>query len=189
MEPRVKSQRSVNKGLHFTGPKTFLSWLRSPFGDELREAIERELLPNLAERLFDGSEESKRLQAEVIERADKTVRCVVTVQPLENGEVWVEVHGPQELRAKIVRLPVVPESMPALQGLVEKLVEVEAGKTFRRLLEDGRMRERAILIRRYFSFWEWVAAEKKRLATMALSEAITETMAEVFPELRKRGRK
>lgn len=186
MEPATKQYRSAKCGFESICPRLLVAWLKSAKGQPLREALEREVFqPNLAERLFDGSEESKQLQAEVIERADKQVRAMVTVQPTEAGDVDVQVFGPRELMVKVVTLPMVPPE-PALCGMVEKLVEVEAGKNYRTLLEDGRLRGRAILDRRNFSFWEWVAKEKEKIVRVAFSKAITDTMATVFPELKKK---
>src|SRR5688572_22764721 len=125
MEPGTKGQLFTSKELTFTGPRTLVSWLDSPRGAEIRKTLEeRWLVTDLEGRLFDNSEESARLRALVIERADKTVRAVVTVQPMENGEVDVTVYGPHELRARIIRLPVIPENVEA-RAEIEKLIEVE----------------------------------------------------------------
>jgi hypothetical protein len=186
MEPATKQPHRSKCGFESLCPRLLIAWLKSAKGQPLREALESELFqPNLAERLFDGSEESKQLQAEVMERADKTVRAMVTVQPTESGDVDVQVYGPRELMVKVITLPMVPPE-PELNGLTERLVEVEAGKNYRTLLETGRMRARGILDRCNFHFWEWVAKEKEKIVRATFSDSITETMAEVFPELRKK---
>jgi hypothetical protein len=171
MEPATREQRRSGNSFATICPRLLIAWLKSPCGQPLREAIERELLPNLAERLFDGSEESKRLQEEVIDRADATVRAVVTVQPTEMGDVDVIAYGPKELRVRIVRLPMVPPE-PELQGLVEKLIQLELPKNYRRLWNDLSMKDRAILGRKWFHFWEWIAMEKEKNARIAFSQAI-----------------
>lgn len=173
MEPAIKGQRRTGNSFESICPRLLIAWLRSPKGQPLREAIEEALLPNMAERLFDGSVESKKLQAEVIERADKTTRAVVTMQPLENGSVEVKVYGPRELRVKIIPLPMVPQTVEC-ELAVEKLVEIEAGKSYRNLLWPTDKRAHAILGRMYFNFWEWVAKERDHAARVLVSETLSE---------------
>ena len=120
------------KRLDFLGQRTLLAWLESPAGAELRQTIESRWLPNLAARLFDNSEESKALQAEVIERAGKETRCIVVVEPYKTNEAHLKVYGPRELRVKVITLPIDPWPGTAEVELVkEKLIEVELKPAFR----------------------------------------------------------
>jgi hypothetical protein len=136
MEARNKGQRYSKKGLTFTGPRNLLAWLESPHGAELRGAIEESWLPNLAARLFDNSEESKQLQAEVIERHGRETRCLVVAQPMENGNVFLEAYGPRDLKMHIVTLPVVPLT-PECLSVAEKIVELDAPRMFKPLYYPG----------------------------------------------------
>lgn len=177
MEPAIKGQRRSGNSFESICPRLLIAWLQSPKGQPLREAIEREILPDLESRLFDGSAESAALQAKVLERADKTTRAVVTMQPLENGSVEVIVYGPREMRVKIIPLPVVPQTAEC-ELAVEKLVEIEAGRSYRNLLWPTNKRGHAILTRMYFNFWEWIAKERDHAAQVVVSETLSELRKE-----------
>lgn len=175
MEPATKQRRDSKCGFESVSPRLLIAWLKSPKGQPLMEAIERECLPNLEARLFDGSEEANQLQAKVLERADKTVRAVITVQPTEAGDVDITVFGPHELRARIICLPVVPESVDAHKD-IERLIDVELPRNYLAVVWPAWKRARAILCKYYFSFWEWKAVQDKKSVNIAFSEAITEVL-------------
>lgn len=124
MDSSVRQPRSRN-GFERICPRLLIAWLESPCGFELREAIERELLPNLAARLFDGSEEAKALQAEVLARAGKETRCLVVIEPYKPNEAQLKVYGPRELKVKVITLPMAACPTAETQRVLEQLVEVE----------------------------------------------------------------
>lgn len=124
-------QRGLTKGLTFLGPRNLLAWLESPAGAEIRQTIESRWLPSLEAKLFDGSEESKALQAAVLERAGKEVRCVVVIEPFEPTKVIVRVHGPKQVKVKIISLPMAALPTAEQQRALEQMVEVELPWTFR----------------------------------------------------------
>jgi len=81
--------------------------------------------------MFDGSEESKAVAAEVIERADQTTRAIVVVEPTENGLNWIKVYGPKEMKVKIITLPMAPPvPTPESQAINERIIESEMPKGF-----------------------------------------------------------
>lgn len=184
MEPRVSGHGRSKSGFESLCPRLLIAWLKSAKGQPLREALEREVFqPNLAERLFDNSEESNALQAEVLERHDKSTRCIVVATGMENGNVFLECFGPKELLVKIVTLPKVPLTGECL-ATAEKLVEVELPKAYKPYFYPGMIRQRAVV--EVIDVEEWSAKEKEKLTRVAFSKAIKETMAEVFPELKKK---
>lgn len=166
-------QQSTGKRLTFLGPRNLVAWLESPGGLEVRQTIESRWLPTLAARVFDGSEESKAVIAEVLERHDRTTRCVVTIEPCENGKVWVKVYGPRELKAVVLPLPLVPSTVE-LQGKLEQLIEVELPKTFRPVFENGRTVASAILEPTHWSLAEWCEREAKKMADVEFSKVLDE---------------
>jgi len=169
MEPAVARRRDSKSVFASICPRLLIAWLDSPCGQPLREAIEEALLPNLAARLFDGSEESKALQAEVLERADKTTRCIVVASGMENGNVFLECYGPRELQVKIVTLPKIPLT-PECLAMSEKLVEVELPKAYRPYFYPGMLRQREVV--EVVDVEEWSAREKRKMADVQFSKAL-----------------
>lgn len=172
-------RRSASKRLTFLGPRNLVAWLESPAGLEIRQTIESRWLPTLAARVFDGSEESKAVIADVLERSDKTTKCVVTVEPCENGKVWVKVYGPRELKSIVLPLPMVPTT-DEWQGAHEQLIEVELPKSFRQVFENGRVQASAILEPAHWSLEDWIAKERERVFAIEVSRGLD--------KLREKGR-
>lgn len=135
MERQTKGRRA-NKGLTFTGPRNLVAWLESPHGVEVMGTIKDRWLSTVAATLFDVSEESKQLQADVLERHGKETRCLVVVQPMENGNVLLECYGPRELKMHLVTLPVVPLT-PECLSVAEQILEMETPRMFKPLYYPG----------------------------------------------------
>jgi hypothetical protein len=169
MEPAAKGQRRSSKRLTFTGPRTLVAWLESPSGAEVRQTIESRWLPNLAARLFDNSEESRLLQAEVIERAGKETRCIVVAAPMENGSVHITCYGPRELLVKIITLPKVPLT-PEFLAASEKLIEVELPRAYKPWFYPAMVRQTAVV--EALDVLEWSEREKTRMANLSFVKAL-----------------
>lgn len=171
MSREKAAQRSTGKRLTFLGPRNLVAWLESPAGREVRETIEGRWLPTLAAKLFDGSEESKQLQAEVLERHGKETRCLIVASPMENGSVYLEMYGPRELKIHVITLPVVPATVEC-QRVAEQLVELELPRTYKPLFyPSGKRRVEVIEVIDAHAYFE---REQKREADRLFSKALDE---------------
>jgi hypothetical protein len=168
MEPKNKGQRA-RKGLTFTGPRNLLAWLESSHGAEIRQTIEDRWLDNLAAKLFDGSEESKQLQADVIERHGKETRCLIVAQPMENGSVYIECFGPRELKVHIITLPMAPLTAE-WQNRMEQLTEVELPRAYKPLYYPSGKRRCDVI--EVLDVREWAEKENRKMADATFSKAL-----------------